>query len=233
MFVNVQHSSTLLDDIPQCARILSAIWNLAATGETVLFFVGTAITQTRLRLLFLSSDTVTYSALILHKAWCLTTSHPPQCPSVRVFAALATTRIVLFTFGKFLLSILALAAVLDGCSVEALVDMAHSCSDFLLDIVLPTASTLLTQLLYILYSFVQAHTSTFFHIDFYHIASQFWEVIEPCIPSPPIQFCVLGRGIQCGSQLVQRPATSAIHDPVTRLVCHLADFTWSLELLCQ
>ena len=151
--------------------------------------------------------------------------------SVRVFAALAIARIILFTLGK-LLSILALVVVLDNCDAEALADMAYSCSDFVTDILFPVTLGFFDQLLHALFSFVQVHTPTLLRIDLYHIVSQVWDEIEPCIPPPPVQFCVLGRGIQCGSDLDRRPATEAISDLASRLVCHLVDFAWSLGASC-
>lgn len=151
--------------------------------------------------------------------------------SVRVSAALAAARIVLFTLGK-LLSILALVAVLDTCNAEALADMANSSSDFLFDTLFPTVFVHSNKLLHILFYFVQAHTPTFLHIDFYHVASQVWEEMEPCIPPPPIRFCILGKGIQCGSDLARRPTIEAISSLATRLVCHLVDSARSLGLSC-
>ena len=151
--------------------------------------------------------------------------------SVRVFAALAVARIILFTLGK-LLSILALVAVLDNCDAEALADMAYSCFNFVTDTLFPATLGFFDQLLHALFGFVQVHTPTLLRIDLYHLASQVWDEIEPCIPPPPIQFCVLGRGIQCGSDLARRPATEAISDLASRLVCHLVDFAWPLGLSC-
>ena len=87
---------------------------------------------------------------------------------VRVFAALAAARIVLFTLGK-LFSILALVAVLDACDAEALADKAYLFSDLLLDTLLPTALVYFNQLPLTAFDFVQAHTPTFLRIDFYHI----------------------------------------------------------------
>ena len=146
--------------------------------------------------------------------------------SVRVSASLATARIVLFTLGKLLL-LFALVAVLDACNAWALADMAYSCFLLVTDILsFPTTLGFFDQLLHTLFS----HTPPFLRIDLYHIASQVWEELEPCISPPPIQFCVLGKGIQCGSDLARRPATEAISDLASRLVCHLVDPAWSLGI---
>ena len=149
--------------------------------------------------------------------------------SARAIAALAFARIVLFTLGK-LLSILVLRAVYDMCSVEDLIHLFHLFSAFFFDTLLPSLSLFLIQLVHILLAINNAYTPSFLHVDIFYLASEIWKALEPCIPPPPVQYCVLGKGIGCGARLARRSLTDAISDLGTRLVQNLIDRGWSLGL---
>ena len=137
--------------------------------------------------------------------------------SARVSAALALASIILFTVFK-LMTHLEVRSVLDMYSAEALHPIFLALSDFLTNTVpelLWMAASLAIQLLDAILSIVGPYLVP--------ALSCIVSAIDPYIPEPPIQFCVLGSGIHCGADLA-RPTVSDLAD---QLVCHLVDLARS------
>lgn len=135
--------------------------------------------------------------------------------SVRAPAALAIARMLLFTVFKILLVPVA-RSVLDSCSAVALAHMAHSLWTITADaasIVLSTASTAVIQLICTPFDMLSPYLS------------QVLSAVGPYVPPPPIQYCALGKGINCGSQFAGNPAD--LFDLGSRLTHDILSTAWS------
>lgn len=91
-----------------------------------------------------------------------------------------------------------------------------------------TILSLAIQINHTLFSVLDSYTPTFIRIDFHYALSEVWKALEPCLPAPPVQFCVLGQGIGCGIPFTRRPFTAAFSELGDRLVSHLFDVARSL-----
>ena len=142
--------------------------------------------------------------------------------NVRVFAALAAARIVLFTVLK-LFTPLIIRSVLDMCSMEALLSFFSDLSTFVVDTApeFPSImSTAVLQLCTTTGSVIRPYLPQAVQdFDFLGVTLELLSAVEEYLPEPPIKFCVLGSGIGCGPARRRR----TFSDLAGRLVSYLID----------
>ena len=142
--------------------------------------------------------------------------------NVRVFAALAAARIVLFTVLK-LFTPLIIRSVLDMCSTEALLSSFSDFSTFVVDTAPELPSIMSTAVLQLCTTAVSAIRpylpQAVQDFDFLGVTLELLSAVEEYLPEPPIKFCVLGSGIGCGPARRRR----TFSDLAGRLVSYLID----------
>lgn len=136
----------------------------------------------------------------------------------RASAALALTSTVLVTVFKLSLLLIA-RSVFDMCSLDAFADMVSSMSSSLPSVdnapaVVSAAARSLFDIARRPLGMLVAH----------HHVSRILSAINQSIPPPPIQYCVLGTGIRCGS--MQDDIT--LIDRAVGLILSFVDDAWRL-----